>query len=159
MEQKTFECIITNAQVSNREGIEVVINDNICEHITREGERFTNNKFELSFTQFKKLIEKDNLRVKLLAADIAPKKYVYAAAFVTAVVADGKVTIQPIEVSAGDVIPDTDGLTAENDMIIHRIVKYEPSNASDRNEMLQLAKGMYLQSVSTLSQTVIKPLF
>lgn len=156
---KKVECAFMTAQVSNRNGIEVVIDKSEIDHITREGEKFVNNRFELSFTQFKNLVAKEGLRVKLLAADISPKNYVNAAAFVASVVANGKGVVEVSEVAAGDIIPDTDGLTAENDMMVSRIVEFEPSKDGERAELLQMAKTMYLQAVATMSTTIIKPLF
>lgn len=147
------------ASVSNYDGLLTVETDTKqFKHLTKEGVEFIDNKFTLSYTQFKTIVSKDSLFTRMLVADIPSKKYTSAAALVSGIIADATASIEGVLVSEGDEIPGTDGLKAENDMYVYRVKDITFSDDPERKEVLRMGKAMYAENVAMTSQVVIKPL-
>lgn len=150
---------LLSASVSNFEGVLTIeTSEKKFKHLTRDGEEFSDSKFNLSFAQFKLIVGKDTLFTRMLVADIPQKHYDKAAALVSVVVADATATIEGELVSEGDEIPQTDGLKAERDMWVYRITDITFSSDGERKDLLRMAKAIYSENVATASQVVIKPL-
>ena len=158
--EKNENVVILSVNTTNRdELLEVVTDKPVFKHLTKEGEEYTNEKFALSFNEFKKVVAKAGVRARLYGADIQQKHFAKAAAFATAVCAEAVITVESNIVEAGDIIPSTDGLKAENSMWVHRITSFEKTFSKEDTEMLAEAKAMYVQGVEMAKSIVFKPMF